>query len=367
MSDLTDLLHRHVDERTAPGIVAALGDTTGALQVAAAGDLRPDAIVRIQSMTKPVLAVATLRLVGAGELDLDDPVDTWLPELADRQVLRAPGADLDDTVPAERPITVRHLLTCTSGYGMILEDSPLQRAMVESGVEAGSAPLTLGADDWLAALAGLPLVGQPGERWRYHHSFGVLGVLLARAVGRPLAEHLQEDLFALLGMVDTGYAVPPARAARLPAAYRIEGEEFVQTEPAGGGHYVADDVTARSHDELVSTLADYAAFARMLAAGGVHEGEQVLEPELLRALRTDQVPAPAKEPGSFFPGFWENAGWGYGVAVELGGDHPGRFGWSGGLGTDFWVDPTTGRYAVLLTQVEMGPPAFRLLGELQQL
>lgn len=367
MSDLTDLLHRHVDERTAPGIVAALGDTTGALEVASAGDLRPDAIVRIQSMTKPVLAVATLRLVGAGELDLDDPVDTWLPELADRQVLRAPGADLDDTVPAERPITVRQLLTCTSGYGMILEDSPLQRAMVESGVEAGSAPLTLGADDWLAALAGLPLAGQPGERWRYHHSFGILGVLLSRAVGRPLAEHLDEDLLAPLGMVDTGYAVPPARADRLAAAYLLEGEEFVQLEPAGGGHYVTDDVTDRSHDELVSTLADYAAFARMLASGGVHDGEQVLEPELLRALRTDQVPGSAKEPGSFFPGFWETSGWGYGVAVELGGDHPGRFGWSGGLGTDFWVDPATGRYAVLLTQVGMGPAAFRLFADLLEL
>ena len=368
MSDLTDLLERHVGEGTAPGIVAALGDARGALEVAAAGDLHTDAVVRIQSMTKPVLAVATLRLVEQGRLGLDDPADRWLPELADRRVLRSPGAALDDTVEADRPITVRHLLTCTSGYGMVLDDSPLRRAMAEAGVEAGPEPLTLGADAWLGALAGLPLVAQPGRTWRYHHSFALLGILLSRLVGRPLGEHLRDDLLRPLGMTDTGYAVPSAHAHRLPAAYRLEEDgRFVELEPAGAGHFVADDVSDRSHDELVSTLADYAAFARMLAAGGVHEGERVVAPELLRALRTDQVPAAAKDPAGFFPGFWDGSGWGFGVAVERGGAHPGRFGWSGGLGTDVWVDPATGRYAVLLTQVEMGPPTFRLVEDLQAL
>lgn len=367
MSELTDLLRRHVAERTAPGIVAALGDAGGALEVAAAGDLDPEAIVRIQSMTKPVLAVAALRLVGRGALGLDDPVDRWMPELSDRQVLRTPASALGDTARAGRPITVRHLLTCTSGYGMILEDSPLQRAMAAAGVEAGPEPLALGADAWLAALASLPLVAEPGETWRYHHSFALLGILLARVVGRPLGEFLREDLFGRLGMTDTGYAVPSAHAHRLPAAYRIEDGDLVEIEPAGAGHYVADDPGDRSHDELVSTLADYAVFARMLAAGGVHEREQILDPELLPALRTDQVPAAAKDPAGFFPGFWETTGWGFGVAVELTGAHEGRFGWSGGLGTDFWVDPATGRYAVLLTQVEMGPAAFRLLADLQRL
>ena len=367
MSDLTDLAERHVREGTAPGVVAALGDASGALEVAAAGDLEPDAVVRIQSMTKPVVAVATLRLVARGRLGLDDPVAHWLPELADRRVLRSPGAEVDDTVPVERPITVRHLLTCTSGYGMVLYDSPLARAMATAGVEAGPEPVTLAADDWLAALASLPLVAQPGQTWRYHHSFGVLGILLSRVVQRPLDDHLRDDLLLPLGMTDTGYAVPPARAHRLPAAYRLMEGGLVEIEPAGTGHYVADDTSTRSHDELVSTVADYAAFARMLAAGGLHEGEQVVDPELLLAMRTDQVPSAAKDPADFFPGFWESSGWGYGVGVEVGGEHAGRFGWSGGLGTDFWVDPATGRYAVVLTQVEMGPPAFRLVADLQRL
>ena len=370
MTDLTDLLQRHLNEGTAPGLVAALGDADGALEVAAVGDLDEDAIVRIQSMTKPILAVATLRLVAAGALALDDPAERWMPELADRRVLRAPDASLDDTVAAARPITVRHLLTNTSGYGMVLDESPLAEAMTAAGVEAGPDPLTLTAQEWVTALTALPLVAQPGEAWRYHHSFGLLGILLGRVTGRPLGEHLAADLFTPLGMHDTGYAVPPADAHRLPAAYRKEEDgDLVELEPAGAGHYVAEpgEAVRRAHDELVSTARDYAAFAWMLAAGGVHEGQRVVDADLLAQLRVDQVLDTAKDPGSFFPGFWDTSGWGWGVAVERGGEHAGRFGWSGGLGTDVWVDPSTGRYAVLLTQVEMGPAAFRLFADLQSL
>lgn len=378
MSALTELLGRHVDEGTAPGILAALGSADAAPEVAAAGDLAPDAVVRIQSMTKPVLAVATLRLVAAGRLTLDDPVARWLPELAEPRVLRTPEAELDDTVPARGPVTVRHLLTNTSGHGMILTPSPLQTAMAERGVEAGPQPWALPADDWLSTLAGLPLVGQPGQVWRYHHSFGMLGILLTRALGRPLGEHLAEDLLTPLGMVDTAYLVPAGQAHRLPAAHRREEDgTLVEVDPAGSGPFVAapDDTDGAqgpggtpdlSHGELVSTLHDYAAFARMLAAGGVHDGRQVVDPGLLHLMRTDQVPAVAKTPDSFFPGFWESNGWGFGVAVETAGPHAGRYGWSGGLGTDVFVDPG-GRYGVLLTQVEMGPPAFRLIADLQQL
>ncbi|WP_151523661.1 serine hydrolase domain-containing protein [Serinicoccus kebangsaanensis] len=368
MSELTDLLDRHLDQGTAPGIVAALGDADGAIEVAAVGELAEDAVVRIASMTKPVLAVAALRLVGAGAITLDDPVERWVPELADRQVLRSPDAALDDTVPARGRVTVRHLLTCTSGYGMVLEESPLQEAMREAGVEAGPDPLTLSAPEWLGALSSLPLVAQPGERWRYHHSFGLLGILLGRVAGRPLGDHLADDLLNPLGMHDTGYAVAPGAADRLPAAYRRQDDgTLVQIEPAGAGHYVADDAADRAHDELVSTVRDYAAFARVLAAGGVHDGERIVGAELLAQLRVDQVPDAAKDSGSFFPGFWDSSGWGFGVAVERTAAHAGRFGWSGGLGTDLWVDPRSGRYAVLLTQVEMDAPVMQLFSDLQQL
>ncbi|MGB3763267.1 MAG: serine hydrolase domain-containing protein [Ornithinimicrobium sp.] len=367
MSALQETLDGHVARGTAPGVVAALGYTDGRLEVASAGELAVDAVIRVQSMTKAVVAVATLRLVERGRLDLDDPVQRWLPELRDRQVLSSPDAELGDVMPAQRPITVRHLLTNTSGYGMALEPSPLQDAMRRTRTEAGPEPVALSADAWVAALAELPLAFEPGSGWRYHHSFGLLGVLLSRLVDRPLGEHLASDLFAPLGMGDTGYAVPAGEAERLPAAYRRRGDgSLEQIEPAGEGFYVAPTPFDVSHAELVSTVTDYATFARMAAAGGVHEGQQIVLPSLLRQMIQDQVSAAAKTPESFFPGFWEGTGWGYGVAVQTSGPHRGRYGWSGGLGTDFFVDPD-GSFGIVMAQVEMDAEMFVLFGDVMGL
>jgi CubicO group peptidase (beta-lactamase class C family) len=359
---LQQILDDHVSRGTAPGIIGVTGDPDGAVEIVTAGDLAADAIVRIQSMTKPIIAVATLRLVQDGRLGLDDAVETWLPELADRRVLRAPGASLDDVERAETPITVRHLLTNTSGYGVMTTPSPLQEAMIANRTEAGQEPVSLGAQDWLEALAALPLAFQPGAGWRYHHSFGILGILLSRLVDGSLQEHLEHELFGPLGMVDTGYSVPVERAHRLPAASRHEGDELVEVEPAAAGFSVEPAPFDVSHSELVSTAADYAAFARMLAAGGRHGGQVVLAPEMLAAMRTDQVPASAKAPDSFYPGFWDATGWGYGVAMQTEGEGAGRYGWSGGLGTDFSVDPD-GSFRIVLTQVEMGPDVLRLFAD----
>ncbi|MGB7424309.1 MAG: serine hydrolase domain-containing protein [Ornithinimicrobium sp.] len=367
MSALQKTLDSHVERGTVPGVVAALGYADGRLEVASAGDLAVDSVVRVQSMTKAVVTVATLRLVERGRLDLDDPVQRWLPELCDRHVLRSPGADLSDVAPAQRPITVRHLLTNTSGYGMALEPSPLQDAMRRTRTEAGAGPVELAADAWVAALAELPLAFEPGSGWRYHHGFGLLGVLLSRLVASPLDEYLAADLFAPLGMLDTGFVVPASEAHRLPAAYRRrEDRTFQQLEPAGEGFYVAPAPFDVSHAELVSTVTDYAAFARMLAAGGAHEGQQIVHPSLLRQMVGDQVLAAAKTPESFFPGFWEGTGWGYGVAVQTSGPHRGRYGWSGGLGTDFFVDPD-GSFGIVMAQVEMDAEIFGLLGDVMGL
>lgn len=362
---LEQVLAEHVAGGTVPGAVAAFGTADGATEIVTAGNLPPDAIVRIQSMTKPVLAVAALRLVQAGHLGLDDDVAAWLPELAARRVLRTPGSRLDDTVPAERPITVRHLLTNASGYGMMTAPCPLQQAMIDNRTQAGQEPVELGAQEWLDALASLPLAFQPGRGWRYHHSFGLLGILLARLVGGDLEHHLRTDLFDPLGMTDTAYTVPRERAHRLPATYRHDGGPApVEVEPAGAGFYVAPAPFDLSHAELVSTAADYANFSRMLAAGGRHAERTFLEPALLAAMTADQVPAAAKAPDSFFPGFWDGTGWGYGVSVQTAGPHSGRFGWSGGLGTTMHVDPD-GSFLVLMTQVEMGPEVMGLMADVQ--
>jgi CubicO group peptidase (beta-lactamase class C family) len=225
--------------------------------------------------------------------------------------------------------------------------------MADNGTEAGPEPPALGADEWLTRLAELPLAFQPGEGWRYHHSFALLGILISRLTGRRLGQHLTEDLLEPLGMTDTALWVPDDKLDRLPAAYRHGGDGLVETEPAGGGFYAGPPPFDVSHGELVSTARDFHRFARMLAVGGKVDGEQMISADHLQQMITDQVPAENKTPESFFPGFWDGMGWGFGVGVQTDGPHRGRYGWSGGQGTDFFVDPD-GTVGILLTQVEMG-------------
>jgi CubicO group peptidase (beta-lactamase class C family) len=366
---LQELLIRHVDAGTIPGGVALLGAddaevVTAGVASAGGGPMGADAIMRIQSMTKAITSVAALRLVEAGRLGLDHSLLDWLPELADRQVLRDPAAELGDTGPARRAITLRHLLTNTCGYGMAIQDSPLQQAMTANGTAAGPEPPAMGADEWLRRLAELPLAFQPGEGWRYHHSFGVLGILIARVTGRPLGDHLAEDIFGPLGMTDTALWVPEDSLDRLPAAYRHGDEGLVETEPAGGGFYAGPPPFDVSHGELVSTAADYHRFARMLADGGRISGKPMISADHRQQMTSDQVPAACKTPDSFFPGFWDGMGWGFGVAVQTAGPQRGRFGWAGGQGTDFFVDPD-GTVGILLTQVELGAAMGPLIEQFQ--
>jgi CubicO group peptidase (beta-lactamase class C family) len=368
---LRELLVRHVDAGTIPGGVALLG--AGNVEVVTAGvasvggdPMGEDAIMRIQSMTKVITSVAALRLVEAGRLGLDQSLVEWLPEVADRQVLRDPAAELDDTVPARRAITLRHLLTNTSGYGMVVQASPLQQAMAANGTDAGPEPPATSADEWLRRLTELPLAFQPGEGWRYHHSFGVLGILISRVTGRPLGQQLAEDVFGPLGMTDTALWVAEGKLGRLPAAYRHGDEGLVETEPAGGGFYAGPPSFDVSHGELVCTAADYHRFARMLADGGRVSGQPMISPDHLQQMTSDQVPAACKTADSFFPGFWDGMGWGFGVAVKTAGPQRDRIGWSGGLGTDFFVDPD-GTVGILLTQVEMDEDMWSLVEQFQSL
>jgi CubicO group peptidase (beta-lactamase class C family) len=370
---LEELLRRHVEDGTIPGVVAALGsaDAVRVVEVGAAtvgGPAMPEnAIMRIQSMTKPITAVAALRLAEAGRLDLDQSLEEWLPELADRRALTSPTAALHETVPALRPLTLRHLLTNSSGYGMALTSTPLQQAMLDNGTAAGADPPSLGADEWLARLAELPLAFQPGEGWRYHHSFSILGILLARLTGLSLEDHLAEDLFGPLGMTDTSLWVPEEKLDRLPAAYRHGDEGLIETEPASGGFYAGPPPFDVSHGELVSTAQDLLRFAQMLVAGGrVNDGLPVITEDHLRQMTSDQVPAASKTEDSFFPGFWTATGWGFGVGVQTHGPHQGRYGWSGGQGTNFFVDPD-GTIGILLTQVELGQEVSVLIDEFQEL
>ncbi|MDS2174295.1 serine hydrolase domain-containing protein [Nesterenkonia sp. CL21] len=363
-NSLHELLTRHVEDGTMPGVVGTDGEEFAPISIGLdapdGAPLEIDTIFRIQSMTKTVVAAATLRLVQDGVMTLDDPIGAWLPELAEPRVLAHPDAPLEETQPARRPITVRHLLTHQSGYGVMTADTPLRQAMIDRGVEAGAEPVALGAQDWLDALASLPLAFQPGDGWRYHHDFGLLGILLGR-LGRGSTEDvLAETVFTPAGMVDTGFTVPSEQAHRLPAVFQRTAEGFEACEPAGAGFYVAPAPFDVSHSELVSTVGDYHAFLSALRDG------RLIDSDLRDEMCRDQVDQAAKTLDSFYPGFWEGMGWGYGVSVVTDGPDRGRFSWSGGLGTDFFVDPD-GRICLAMMQVAMDERVFALLAELRGL
>ncbi|GAA2793635.1 hypothetical protein GCM10020219_076100 [Nonomuraea dietziae] len=228
---LREVLARHVESGKIPGLVALVtrGEEThvealGTMRHDGGAPMRRDTIFRMASTTKPVAVAATMVLLDECRLRLDDPVDPWLPELADRRVLKRPDGPLDDTVPARRPITVRDLLTSTCGLGldMTARTAPMMSAFFEQGVygqEDGWLLPEPGPDEWMRRLGTLPLMYQPGERWLYNVSDDVLGVLVARVTGQSFEEFLRERIFGPLGMKDTAFHVPADKLDRLPPLY----------------------------------------------------------------------------------------------------------------------------------------------------
>ena len=192
MADLGAALRPFVDSGTIPGLVALVARAdevevvTLGVQGASGTPMACDSIFRAASVTKPMMAALTMMLVEDGRLDLDAPVDDLLPELAAPRVLREPTSALDDTVPGDRPITTRHLLSSTSGHGFTTVDSPVVPLLLErlrqGSMQVGEVPAP---DEWMRQLATIPLIHQPGEGWTYNASYDVLGVLLARARGSP--------------------------------------------------------------------------------------------------------------------------------------------------------------------------------------
>src|SRR3989442_9068302 len=226
-----DVMAGYVERGEVPGLVTLVsrrGEVhVDAIGMKAVGESRPrrrDTIFRISSMTKPITAVATMILVEECKVRLDEPVDRWLPELAERKVLKRLDGPLDDTVPANRPIPVRDLLTFRMGFGQMMappDAYPILKAASEQQIGMGPpSPSTLPApDEWIRRLGTLPLMHQPGEKWMYNTGSDVLGVLIARASGQPLETFLRERIFAPLGMKDTGFSVPAAKLDRLATSY----------------------------------------------------------------------------------------------------------------------------------------------------
>jgi CubicO group peptidase (beta-lactamase class C family) len=317
-----------------------------------------DTLFRIASVTKPMTAATVLAQVDAGLLALDEPIDRLLPELAGRRVLRAPDAELTDTVPARRAVTVRDLLTFTWGFGMpgamFLAPSPwpIYTATVERDLHTFGPPApahTPDPDTWLTRLAELPLLAQPGERWLYQSGSQVLGVLAARVDGVPFGDVLRRRVLAPLGMRDTAFHTTDT--ARLATAYEKHDGQLVAADPPDG-QWSRPPAFHDGGAGLVSTVDDVVAFGRALLRGG----GPVLTPDTAAAMTRDQLTPAQRE--FWQPGFsfLDERTWGYGVAITAGG----AYGWEGGSGTAWTNVPADDLTVVVLTQRafdEHGPPA----------
>ena len=366
-SALHDAMAARVSRGEFPGIVTLVArdddvrvDTIGTTRFDGDVPMRRDTVFRIASLTKPIVAAATMILVEDDVIDLEQPVHTLLPELAGQRVLVRVDGPLDETVPARRPPVIEDLLTFRLGFGLITE--PEFDPPYPINIAADEMRLVLGApdprtphdpDEWIRLFGTLPLMYQPGDRWNYNAGTLILGVLLARAAKQPLGDLLRERLFEPLGMTTTGFWLDAGRARRLPGQYMTDDatQQMAERTITGPEIWSRPPVFPSASGGLVSTVDDYLSFARMLLDGGVHGGTRLLSErsvELMTTnrLTTDQIASAGQILGG--------SGWGLGMAVTVERDEisgPGRYGWSGGSGTTWFNDPAERLIGIAFTQV----------------
>lgn len=311
-----------------------------------------DTIFRIASMTKPVTVAAAMALVEDGRLALSDPITRWVPEMARMRVLVDPTGPLDDTVPADRAITVEDLMTHRSGLAYAFSvTGPISRAYARVSLRQDQ-------DDWLAEVAALPLLHQPGDRLTYSQSTEVLGILVSRVEDRPLHTVLQERILGPLGMTDTGFWVSPDQRNRTATMYRLDPDAGLRDD-AMGPIPVREPRFCHGGASLVSTADDYLRFARMLLAGGTLDGVRVLSEESVAAMRTDRLTDEQKRHPFLGMPFWIGRGFGLNLSVVtdparstqlFGPGGAGTFGWPGAYGTWWQADPANELILIYLIQ-----------------
>jgi CubicO group peptidase (beta-lactamase class C family) len=331
------------------------GEAIGWCDLETRTPMRPDTLFRIASMTKPITSVAALMLVEEDRIALDDPISRWIPELADVRVLRDPTGPLDDTVPAQRAITIEDLLTHRSGIAYaFFSEGPLkpayERALGDPAMNRST------PDEWLAALGTLPLAYQPGELFHYGHSTDVLGFLIGRVEGKPLRQVLQERIFAPLGMMDTDFWLPHDKRSRLASLYRYDAAAggLIKVEPE---MYDTPPAYTPGGGGLMSSAPDYHRFARMLLDEGAHDGGRLLQPETVRLMRTNRLTdAQRQVPFAGMP-LWQKSGFGLGLSIaEDPVDNPyacgapGSITWPGIFGTWWQADPVHDLIMIYLIQ-----------------
>jgi CubicO group peptidase (beta-lactamase class C family) len=373
LKGLKALMERHIGQGTIPGAVWAVhrdGNTVvehaGTFEYGGGTPMRSDTMFRIASITKPVTAALAMALVEQGRLSLDAPVDDLLPELSGPRVLVDVAGPLDDTVLAERPITLRHLLTMTFGLGAIMtfpEQYPIQAALREAGIAPGWELPALSSDEYMSRLGSLPLAYQPGARFLYNNGLDVAGILIERATGRSLDLVMRDAIFDPLGISDTGFSVPAEQLDRLPTMYFRDPQSGKQTvmDAAPDSRFAQTPPLFSGAGGLIATISDYMRFARMMLNGGELDGVRILTSESVAEMVRNQLTDEQRgHPDAVW--FMANGAstWGLGMSVALQPEQPwltpGRFGWDGGYGTSAYVDPAKGIVGLFFSQQMMTSP-----------
>lgn len=332
----------------------------GWMNVESGRPMEPDTLFRVASMTKPITSTAALMLLDEGRFELTESIAGWAPEFSEMRVLRSPAGPLEDTAPANRPITFEDLLTHRSGltYGDF-HSGPIAQAYRDA--LGGDIDSEVPPDQWIARLAALPLIDQPGAAFHYGHSTDLLGLLIERMEGAPLGDVLQKRIFDPLGMHDTGFTVPPEKRDRRAAAHGFDAAGRLCVRSTGpGGSFLAErppEMTYVSGGQgLWSTARDYLAFARMFLGSGTVDGVQLLRPDTLRRMVTNHLTEEQQRRAAYI--LDSGHGFGLGVAVVLDAVratlHPcgggrGAVGWPGGFGGWWRADPTDDTVLVFLT------------------
>ena len=350
LEEISPVLQEYVDKGQLPGFLTVIArkgkiahfETIGMRDVENKKPVEPDTIFRIYSMSKPITSVAVMVLYDEGRLQLDDPVENYIPAFKDMKVF---NKEQTETHAAENKMTVQHLLTHTSGLTYGWGDKPIAKLYGELKVFKRGSTLA----DMAQKLGDIPLVHEPGQRWTYGVSTDLLGYLVEVVSEMPFEEFLQTKIFKPLGMVDTAFSVPKEKLERFAALYRPNKEGGLQL--ARKPPPATDDVTffPAGGSGLVSTAADYLRFCQMLLNGGELDGVRILKSETVELMRYPHHQY--GKDGAFGLGFHvvtdKNTGKNKGKANRS----KGSFSWGGAAATTFWIDPEKELVAVLMTQL----------------
>lgn len=366
LTALTHAMQGYVDRGEVAGVVSMVWrrgeigyyEPLGWRDEAARLPMERDTLFRIASMTKPVTSAAILMLIEEDRLALDTPVSRWLPELAAPRVLRDPAGPLDDTHPANAPLTVLDLLTHRAGFAYhFTATGPLAEAYSAAfnGLHARA-----DGNAWLARVAPLPLMFQPGSRWHYGIATDVLGVLIERVSGMSLGEFFRTRIFEPLGMRDTAFWVPDAQLARLATAYGVDPgtrRRVVEDHPSSS-RWANPDRFQSGGGGLVSTAQDYLQFAQLLLGRGRVGTTRLLSHRSVDLMRSNFLTRDQRRVPAFGHVLWAGQGFGLGVSIV---DDPaqqlphgyrsvGSFGWPGAYGTSWFADPVENLIGLMLIQ-----------------